>query len=1006
MTHALPSYSEVVTVRDEILGDEGLVDQVDLAHLIAPEAAKKKRQKLGERVPVAQAVRDPAAFFRMTFPTEDVRQTLFALQARAKDPNRVAGTIVLNGRYGLGKSHVLLAAHHALSQPEEARAWAASWELDDLELPAGARVATRSFIHRTTEHLWSVLFEAMGCPERSSEVRTYPDAEMIASVLDDRPTFLVLDELERWFAALPDKTTRARNLAFLQALTEVADRDRRLTLLTSVLGIDLEPAETLRRTRPLELTFRSELDRQRVLLFRLFSNHGAHDRAKVEAVADAYVDEWRKAGITGLDEVRARLLDTYPFTPEFLDLLTKKVPELNGFQNTRGSLRFLSRVVRATVGRRPLLSSQDVPFTDDEVHNTLKVLDGSGGEVVRRALGDNYDAVPSDFKHRDALFAAILFYSITDQTQPGATEDEVLLATLDPGENANEIRDALARLRQLAFNLHRVGNRYLFRTQENPHARINAVASSPSVTREAWQAVILDTMLKRWGGKDRTVVYTGDADEVKPKLSQLTSRGPCVLLSVRCLDPKERLKLQNLAERRNLVLLVEPLAGTDLGRCEGRYDLRNDERLVRHARAIEACNLLLDGQPTTESAAVYREVRAARQKELAEAIAEKYGFYVSWNKAGAADAPVDDSWYELGRVEGFDAGAFLADVATQYAGYPAIKAKVATLAPEYIDLRLDARSLIDHFDKTPGEPVPTEPGMVARALRELAAEGAIALQDRTGRTACRTGLDLIAEPDLLSCVLVEPDAAPPREPEELAPLPVHPHVAAVYDPERNGVVLSWAYPAAKKADVAWQTLVQRYPSSRGWETGKVRKVDLDQTHETNRYIGDADHCVDRERLTAGARYHYYVFLVELPKGAPPRAILSQHCDVQVPEKPAPARPDLIDVPPQPQHHKLLAEVEKRVMSSKVMSADRRVRKVELRIKGLKDHPALAPMGGALAAAARGAAVETLADVTFVVRGELERQRVLDLVRALPKVDALYEARLYLELDTDEGEKGA
>jgi DNA replication protein DnaC len=998
MKIALPVYSDIVRIRDEVLGPEGLVDHIDLAHI--SEVEKKKRQKLGERVPVAQAVRDPAAFFRMTYPTEDVQRTLYALRDRLEDPRRVAGTIVLTGRYGLGKSHILLAAHHALCAPDVARGWAAEWRLPELVLPGDARVVTRSFIKRTAENLWGVLFEALGCPERVAKVTTFPDAEMIEGALDNRHTILILDELERWFGALPDKTARGRNLAFIQALSEVADRDSRITVVTSVLGVDQEPAETLRRTRPLELAFRSDLDRQRVLLFRIFANHGEHDTARVAEVVDAYIDAWHKAGITGLDEVRTRLAATYPFSPELLDILTKKVPNLSGFQNTRGSLRFLSSIVRHTRDTRPLISSQDVPFKDAEVHNTLRNLDDSGGEVVRRALGDNYEAVPSTLPHRDELFSTILFYSITDPSLPGATEEQVLLATLDPGENPHKIRDGLAQLKQLAFNLHQQEQRFLFRTQENPHARINAMAGSPAVKRDAWQAIIADAVSERWGARDRTAVLTGKPEEMRTAVNQLANRGLCYLLSIRALTPTERLQLQNLADRRNMVLLLEPMTGTDLGRNEGRYDLRNDERLVSRARRIEACNLLLEGQPGPESEKVYRKVRDDEKKALVAEASKQYGFYVSWNRAGASDAPVDDSWYELGRFDELKSPEFQARFQQEHSGFPAVKDRTRKLWPEFE--RAQAGKLIDHFAKTPGEPVPYEPNMVARALRELAREGLLALEDMSGRTYGVTTVGQLAEKDLPSCTLIKPPAVPPPPPPD--ELPVHVRVVASYDAERQAVALSWVYPEIPGDDVTWKTVVQRYLNVRGWKTGETYPVELDQTHETNRYIGTDEQFVDDQKLSPGACYYYYVFLIESVAGAEPRAILSQRCDVLIPAETEPERPDEIKVPAQPQHHKLLIEVEKRVMSSKVMSAESRVRKVVVRLTGLRNHEAVSALGDRLAP--RDGTLESVTDVTFTVRGELDRQQVLDLMRRLPREDAHYEAVLYLRQDTKTGgEKG-
>src|SRR5690606_24085225 len=128
---------------------------------------------------------------------------------------------------------------------------------------------------------------------------------------------------------------------------------------------------------------------------------------------------------------------------------------------------------------------------------------------------------------------AILFYSIADPSRPGATEKEILLAILDPGENPNQVKDSLRQLRQLAFNLHLENDRYVFRTQENPHARIHAVARSPQITDDACREIVLEVLRERWGAKERTAVHIGgsDPDVTGRALGALGDARPIFLIS-------------------------------------------------------------------------------------------------------------------------------------------------------------------------------------------------------------------------------------------------------------------------------------------------------------------------------------------------------------------------------------------------------------------------------------------------------------------------------------------
>jgi hypothetical protein len=984
----LTPYGRILTVRPEILNPRGLLDMVDLGPV-----SGGGRKGLGSRTPGVEILRDPAAFFDITYPSAEIVNALRTLGRRASAPESVPGTILLSGRYGHGKSHVLLAAHHALTAPEVAQRWAARWSLGELDLPTNALVVTRSFIQHADEPLWDMLLTALS-EGRRPKVGDFPDGERIESLLGDRPVFLIMDELERWYDAQDDRN-KSRNRNFLQALTEVSMRDGRLTVLASVLGEKEEPAETIRRVRPLELSFRSAEDRQRVVLFRLFSDRdGAPATAGATAAADAYLAAWRTAGIAGLDGLHARMLATWPFTPEFLDTLTRKIPNLTGFQNTRGSLRFLAHVVRETRDRRAMVSSQDIPFRVDEVHQALQNLDASGGEVVRRALGDNYDAVPVDLPHRDELFSTLVFYSVADPTHPGATLDELLLATLDPSENPLRLRDALAQLKQRAFNLHERDQRFVFLAVENPHARINAMAGSQLVTREAVRDLILRALGTSWGATERTVVFQPAAwDDTARRLRELRSARPRVILSTVALGPKERLRLQNIDDERNLVLIAEPVVRTSSG--EAAYNLLGDESLLHHARRVEACRLLLEGRPAEPAATVYRDVRDEEGRRLAKAVAERFGVAIAWHRAGDTGADVDDTWYEVCRLEKPSCAALLEMWRTDLTGLPEITSAVRTRWPLFKNRSVD--ELCAWFDRTPGAPVPLDAGWVVAATRELARAGVFSLIGGDGAPVPTGRVATTDDATIRTCTLADPATArPDPEPRREEPIQ-HPRVSAQYDGGRRGVLVSWAYPPLPNEGDRYTTLVQRYTSARQWEEGGTYPIDPGESHEANRYVGPDESFLDAERLQPGDWYLYYVFLVHHGPDGTATYCLSRRCDVSVP-RPGPAIEGVIETEVYPNPNKLATEVEKLVMSGKHMTAESRVRKVEVLIRSVAAPKIREQLAAQYAEKATGE-VEASADLKLATRGSYTRQEVVTLLRALPRYEgATYCATLHLKGD--------
>jgi hypothetical protein len=982
---SLPPYGQVLTVRPEVFDPRGLLDMVDLGVV----SGSRRRRGLAERVPGLDVLRDPEAFFNLTYPTHEIVQTLQTLSQRFANPRAVAGTILLSGHYGLGKSHVLMAAHHALTAPAVVRAWAARWNLSGIELPDNAVVITRSFIQHADEPLWDMMLSALS-EGRKPKIGDFPDGERIESLIGDRPVFLVMDELERWYDS-QDELSRSRNRNFLQALTEVSMRNDRLTLVASVLGEKPEPVSTIQRVKPLELSFQSGEDRQRVLLFRLFTDRDS-DKARLaaEAARDQYALVYSQAGLAGVDVYRERMLATWPFSPEFLDILTKKIPLVGGFQNTRGSLRFLAQVVRHTCKRRPMVSSQDLAIQDPDIRHALTEIDHSGGEVVRRALGDNYESVPAELVHKDALFSTILLYSLADPRHPGATIDQILYATIDPGENALQIRDSLSQLKQYAFNLHEQEDRHVFLAPENPQARINAMANSSLVSSDAVQENIQRGIEAAWGAPGETAVYfPGDKDGLVRRMAELRGKRPRFLVSTAVLSPAERLELQNLDERRNLVLLIEPRVRTSMG--DGRYRLLSDDVLVRLARRIEACKILLEGRPATEAARVYRETREADAIALRKVITERYGSYIAWHRAGATGAAVDDSWYEVSQLSDFSAAALVAKIKRDHSGQPELTQKVRERWAGFRHRQVSA--LVDEFEKTPGLPVPIVEGMVTTAVSELAREGVLSVVAADGTPLTRSRLSELDDATIAVCSLADPRQQPTVLPPERPP--VHLEVHAHYDPQAAGVRISWKYPRLTNGGPL-RTLVQRYATVRGWEDGRAYPLSTDQTHEANRHLGPEETCVDTERVVPGAVYHYYVFLVQDTPDGSSTFVLSRRCTVTVPLAQAPDS-NVLSTTSHPDLGRLVAEVEKMVMSGKHMGQADRVRKIEVRLAGVND-PAMRPLlGDALAAFG---AMEMSADFQLVLRGDFDRQAVLNTLRALPRLaGTIYSAVLHLKTTT-------
>jgi hypothetical protein len=587
----------------------------------------------------------------------------------------------------------------------------------------------------------------------------------------------------------------------------------------------------------------------------------------------------------------------------------------------------------------------------------------------------------------------LAFYSIADPTHPGATLDEILLATLDPGENPIRIRDSLAQLKQRAFNLHERDERFVFLAVENPHARINAMAASQIVTRDAARGHVLSALEACWNGKDKTTVFTApDWSSLQEGLRRLRSSRPRIVLCTTVLSPEERLRVQNTDEKRNLVLIVEPSVRTATG--ESRYNLLTNDALLHRARRIEACKLLLEGRPVAESADVYRHVLQDESNRLRKAVSEQYGVAISWHRAGATGTQVDDSWYELCRLDNPTADALLEMWRSDLTGLPDVVVEIRNRWQEF--RTRSVRELEAWFETTPGLPLPLEAGWITAAVKQLATEKVLSLVQGDGSRVTGSALRTMSDDALRACTLADPTGEPTAPPPPAPPL-VHPRVSAQWDAGRKGVLVAWAFPPALADGGSFSTLVQRYTSARNWEIGRSYPVDTGETHEANRYQGNEDAFLDTERLQQGEWYHYYVFLVCVDPEGNTTFTLSQRCDVGIPRV-GPQLPGVLETSIHADLNRLVAEVERMVMSGQHMTSDSRVRKLEVRIGGVRAPAVRRELAGGLSQAV-GESLEAAADLTFVARGEYDRQAVLRLLRQAPRYEgASYAATLYLKTD--------
>lgn len=231
-------------------------------------------------------------FLEITYPTHDLLKGIEAVGPSQGRP------VVVIGERGLGKSHLMAALYHAVTDPVSTGAWLREWAskladptIGNIALRDGMHVIGESLHRQRYKFLWDVLFEnhphgsfIRGKWEGQGASKTeIPSDKIIIELLEHQPTMLLLDEFQTWYDELTNtKQYPWKHWAFnfIQILSEIAkERPDLLVLVISVRNGGSDAYQQVHRVNPVAIDFKAggsaeriQQDRRRMLLHRLFDN--------------------------------------------------------------------------------------------------------------------------------------------------------------------------------------------------------------------------------------------------------------------------------------------------------------------------------------------------------------------------------------------------------------------------------------------------------------------------------------------------------------------------------------------------------------------------------------------------------------------------------------------------------------------------------------------------------------------------------------------------------------
>ncbi len=558
----LPAWNRVVTPHNDIVQGQLSMDTyaVNLGQVVQGESS------------VRTVYRDPRAFFEATYLTKELRRILSdvleVLAGRSGDH-----VLQLRTPFGGGKTHTLLSLYHLTKSRELLHDMA---DLNSLPNPGSVRIAVISGValgaaDAHTERrrtLWGELAwqiggaEGYGLVADQDRMGVAPGGEVLSRLIGDAPTLLLLDEVllyvENAMGVVVGESTLGRQtITFLQRLTEVVAASSHAAMVYSLQASEQEAGGNLELLGILgKLVQRLNAIREpvsgdevlRVVQRRLFASLG--DEIQRREVANAYAESYRGYLLAGgtstqvaqqqAEQLRNRILLSYPFHPALLDLMRERWSALPSYQRTRGALQFLATAVRGlwagNVQTQPLLGPGDVPLMDSQVRTSFlaQVGEETQYDAVLQAdlLGPHAGA-----RSVDALLiqespqlqpylpgtriatAALLFsFGGSSQIERGVFESELLGACLAPGLDRNILQTALHDLNERLLYLHRRELRYRFETQPN----LNKMIVDENQRRNDEE--IAERLRIEFGkaiGNDRSaVVWPNDTHEVRDRLPE------------------------------------------------------------------------------------------------------------------------------------------------------------------------------------------------------------------------------------------------------------------------------------------------------------------------------------------------------------------------------------------------------------------------------------------------------------------------------------------------------
>jgi hypothetical protein len=486
---------------------------------------------------------EPEKFFEITYPTSGLKRLLsrvFGRLSGAKVEGAEHGVVRSETSFGGGKTHGLIAVYHLAkgARPANLAEFIEPSLLpDDCQIAAvvGDALDPVNGVETngvTTHTIWGEIAAQLGpdayaVMRENDEQRTAPGTATWRETFGDRPTIVVIDELAAYLRVLVSSgNAGVRRMseavpAFLKSLFELAAADSNLTvvitLATAQNAFGKETSELEQVMDETQGAIRARVDETHsvtarigsivkpaedeeigeILKRRLF---GSIDPVAARQAGDAYAalyqellgrGEQLSGGADQPVTYGEQLTRTYPFHPELIRVLDKRLGSIPNFQRARGSLRLLAEVV-ASIYSENIPAPDTINLADIDISNAdirTALTSGLGrAEFDQVAVADFASPTSHAAAVDSTRFAGrrpyatraartVFLHSLEMTSQAGAGHNDWVLGTLAPEDEPSVLGEALAELEKSAWYLtEESGGRWRFVTEEQPAKIVDSEA--------------------------------------------------------------------------------------------------------------------------------------------------------------------------------------------------------------------------------------------------------------------------------------------------------------------------------------------------------------------------------------------------------------------------------------------------------------------------------------------------------------------------------------------------